>query len=164
MGNLVDELKFVPILHSANYGTSGVNSTSINMKNYHHATLVFTFGAITGDSTLTIKSAAAADTGTTAISDWTGWMTGADIGAAASDTFSATAVAVDSGEDYATLTAATYDNRMVVIEIPASKLAAGHSWIRVEIDGTATAGIVHCVAVLQPRYKQKDIPTAVKTA
>lgn len=164
MGNLVDELKFVPILHSANYGTAGVNSTSINMANYHHATLVFTFGAITGNSTLTIKSATAKDTGTTAITDWTGWMTGADIGAVASDTFSATAVAVDTSQEYATLTATTYDNRMVVIEIPATKLAAGHSWFRVEIDDTATAGIVHCVAILQPRYKQDDIPTAVKTS
>lgn len=162
--NTVDQKKIVPIFNVADY-VAGVNSTSINMSNYSHATIILLFdGTVSGNARMTISSAAATDTSTTAITDWKGWVTGADVGAVASDTFSATAVTVDSAQNYCTLTEATFEDRMLVIEIPASLLADGHNWFRIVLGAEAASGGLHGVAILTPRYAQKDIPTAVKTA
>lgn len=160
--NTVDQKKIVPIFNVADYN-AGVSSTSINMANASHATVILLFdGTVNGDARMTISSAAAADTSTTAITDWEGWVTGANVGAVASDTFSATAVTVDALQSYCTLTEATFENRMLVIEIPAASLANGHGWFRVVLGAEAGAGGLHGLAILTPRYAQKDIPSAIK--
>ena len=69
-------------------------------------------GDVDGNAKLSITSHTAADGDTTTLTDYKGYVTGADVGAVAADTFSATAVAVDAGQDYVTLTEATFEKRL----------------------------------------------------
>ena len=160
--NLVDQVKFVP-LNVTDYA-GAITSASLNIQNAHHLTLLITFGAITGDAKLTITSHTAADGDTTTLTDYKGWVTGADVKAVGADTFSATAVAVDSGENYVTLTQATFASRMLVIELDPATINVDHKWIRVKFSADATSGVNHVTAIVQPRMKQKDIPSMVKLA
>ena len=159
--NLVDQVKFVP-LNVTDYADA-IESASLNIENAHHVTLKITFGAITGNSKMSITSAAAVDTDTTTLTDWKGWRTGANVGSVGADTFHATVVEVDAGENYCTLTAANFATRMLIIELPVSSITDGHKWIRVKFSADATSGVNHVTAIVQPRMKQKDIPTMVKT-
>ena len=160
--NLVDQVKFVP-LNITNYA-GAITSASLNIQNAHHVTLHFLFADnIDGDAKLTITSHTAADGDTTTLTDYKGWVTGADVGAVAADTFAATAVVVDAGENYVTLTEATFEKRMLIIELDTSTINVDHKWIRVKFSGDATLGTCFVTAIVQPRMKQKDIPTMVRT-
>ena len=161
--NLVDQYKFVP-LNITQYA-GAITSASLNIQNAHHVTLCFIFlGDVDGDAKLSITSHTAADGDTTTLTDYKGWVTGEDVGAVAADTFSSTAVEVDAGEDYVTLTEATFENRMLVIELDPATITDGHKWIRVKFSADATAGTATVMAIVQPRMKQADIPTMVKTS
>jgi hypothetical protein len=161
--NLTDDLKFVP-LNITQYA-GAIVSASLDITKAHHVTLLCQFLAdVDGDSKMTITSHTAADGDTTTLTHYTGYVTGADVGAVAADTFAATQVAVDSGENYVTLTEATYEKRLLVIELPVSGINSAHKFIRVKFSADATAGSCIVIAVVQPRYKQKNIPTMVKTA
>lgn len=160
--NLIDKYKFVP-LNITQYA-GAIESASLNITNAHHITLAFMFlGDVDGDAKLSITSHTAADGDTTTLTDYKGYVTGADVGAVAADTFDS-AVEVDSGENYVTLTEATFENRMLIIEIDPATITDGHEWIRVKFSGDATAGTTTVMAIVQPRMQQEDIPTMVKTS
>jgi hypothetical protein len=159
--NTVDAVKYVPLNITAYAGA--INSASLNIQNAHHITLLCQFMAdVDGNARLSIASHTAADGDTTTLTDYTGYVTGANVGAVAADTFSATAVTVDSGQTYVTLTEATFENRLLVIELDPATINPDHKWIRVKFSADATLGTCVVIAVVQPRYKQKDIPTMVK--
>ena len=50
----------------------------------------------------------------------------------------------------------------MVIELDVAKINPAHKWIRVKFSADATAGTCIVIAAVQPRFKQKDIPTMVK--
>ena len=50
--NLPERLKVVPLGITANYN-SGYTADSINMKNYHSALFILTFGANSGNAVMT---------------------------------------------------------------------------------------------------------------
>ena len=161
--NSVDKIKYVP-LNITQYATA-INSASLNIQNAHHVTLLCQFlGDVDGNAKLSITSHTAADGDTTTLTDYKGYVTGADVGAVAADTFSATAVEVDNRQNYVTLTEATFEKRLLVIELDVAKINPAHKWIRVKFSADATAGTCIVIAAVQPRFKQKDIPTMVKTA
>jgi hypothetical protein len=161
--NTLDAVKYVP-LNITQYA-GAINSASLNIQNAHHVTLLCQFLAdVDGNGRLSITSHTAADGDTTTLTHYTGYVTGADVGAVAADTFAATAVTVDSGQNYVTLTEATFEKRLLVIELPVGAINPDHKWIRVKFSADATAGSCIVIAVVQPRFKQKDIPTMVKLA
>ena len=55
---LCEELKIVPIIEAVDLAGGAATAESVCMKNYSHATFVFNFGAITGNSVLTIAEGA----------------------------------------------------------------------------------------------------------
>ena len=155
---LAEYKKIVPILNSANYG-AGVTLDSINMKNHHRACIVMTFGAVTGNAGLLVYSGATVAAMTsTMIFDYA--IGSAAIAAASADVLGSTTTAVAASG--MTLTAASVGSAMVVLEIDASKmdLANNEEWLTLIIDGAASSGICHAVAILDPRYKANQSVTA----
>jgi len=138
------------MLASANTG-AGVSLESVNMKNYHRMTLVFTNGVTSGSAVLKIYSGAA-DAGTSSAVDFSYAYGGGAIAAASADYLSATtAVTAASG---LALASATFSSKMMVFEINASamNIANGEEWLTPVISSAGTSGITHAVAILEPRY------------
>ena len=156
---LAEEKKIVPVLNSTDYG-AGVTLDSINMKNHHRATFILTFGAITGNAGMILYSGATAAAATsTCAFDYA--IGGAAIASASADVLAAkTTATAASGM---TLTAATYASKMLVIEADASNMdvANGEEWLHLVIDGSASSGICHAVAILEPRYTSDKSVTAL---
>jgi len=153
---LGEEKKIVPVLNSADY-VAGVSMDSINMKNYHRATFILTFGAITGDAVMTVNSGAT-DAALTSPLTFNYALGGAAIAAASADVLAAnTAVAT------LTLTAASYASKMLVVEVDASAMDIDNAeeWLTVALSAAASAGILHAVAVLEPRYSKNRSVTAL---
>ena len=156
---LAEEKKIVPVLNSADYG-AGVTMDSINMKNFHRATFVLTFGAITGNAGLKAYSGATAAATTSALAfDYA--LAGGTIASSSADVLAANAAATASSG--ITLTAATYASKMLVIDVDASQMdiANGEEWLHLVIDSSASSGICHAVAVLDPRYTGNRSATAL---
>jgi hypothetical protein len=127
------------------------------MKNYHKATFLLTFGAITGDAVLTVNSGATDGAKTSALTFHYA-LGSAVIGSANCDVLAAWTSAATL-----TLTAATYQNKMLVIEIDASAMdtANDEEWLTLALSSAASAGILHAVAVLEPRYPSGQSITAL---
>lgn len=144
---LAENMKIVPLLNSADTG-AGVSMDSINMKGFHHASIIITFGAIVGDAVLTVNSGAT-DAALTSALTFNHALGGAAIGSANCDVLAANAESAAL-----TLTAATYQNKMLVIEVDASDMDVDNeeNWLTAAISSAATSAIVHAVAILEPRY------------
>ncbi len=154
-----EKLKIVPILNSADV-TTGTDCDSINMAKFHRATLIFTFGAVTTDITITPTCGAAEGEKTTPVPLQYA-KGGAAIGTAvAGSPASCDVLAAWTAHDsVASITAAS--NLMVVVEINASAMAANSPWLTVTV-AAGTSGICHCVAILEPRYTGNRSATALK--
>lgn len=142
-----EHFKVVPVMATADYN-NGVDGDSINMKNYLRATFVLTFGAITGDAALTVNSGATNGAKTSALTFHYA-LGGAAIGSADCDV-----LAEDAEAATLTLVAATYANKMLVVEVDAVKMdvANGENWLTLALSADASAGICHITAYLVPRY------------
>ena len=143
-----ETLKKVPILASADIN-AGVDSDSINMKNYHAASFDIVFGpSYAGAAGAIIKLYSGASVGakTTALT-FNYRYTGGAIKAASADilTTEATSAALQ-------IATATMVSRLLVIEIDASAMEAGHNWLTLEIGAEADAGEMVIMAHLVPRY------------
>lgn len=147
----IEAEKIVPVLVSANIGAS-TDTNSILMDTYHRATFIFTCGACTGDVTFTVTSGATDGAKTTQI-PFRYAMGSAAIGSANCDVLSAVATDADGS------VALTCTTKMVVIDVESSELASGHKWLT--ITAAATAGIVHGVAILAPRYSGSESASAL---
>ena len=142
-----EDLKIIPLLNSADTG-AGVSMDSINMKNFHKATIVITMGVVVGDAVLTVNSGATDGALTSALT-FNHAVGGGAIGAASADVLAAWTSAATL-----TLTAGTYSTKMLVLEINAAAMdvANGEEWLTVAISAAGTSAYMHAVAILQPRY------------
>ena len=143
---LTEELNIFPICEADDYGSAGETFDSFKLSNANWATVIITFGALTGNSILTVSSGASAGTATTA-ETFTYRLTGADYEAANSDLWGTATTSAAL-----TLTAGTYDHRSIAIEIDPATITDGQPWITIKIDSTATAMNVAAIAIIKPRY------------
>lgn len=153
---LSEHAGLVFIIKPEDYGSAGADGDSFHMKNHRRATVLLAFSDLTGDSILKVYSGATDAVKTTA-ETFKYRLSGVDQGSAGADQFG------DRTSSAAlTLTAATYADRLLAVEIDASELTAGQPWVTVEIDSTATVLDVAGVAVLEDgRYSADDVPTAI---
>lgn len=151
---LAEEKKIVPIFADADYG-GGATGDSINMKNFHRCTFILTFGVNSGNGVLTVHSGAT-DGAATSNLTFHYASASADIGTNTSASVSGDVLAADATAATLTLTAASFNSRMLVVEVDASDMdvANGEEWLTLVIDNSATSGIVHGVAILEPRYTE----------
>lgn len=132
----------IPLIESKDYGSAGVDSDGVNLGLLHGLTAVFVFGALTGNSVLKVYAGATAAK-TTAIA-FKYRLGAADFKAATADQLGAFTDVASTG---LTLTATTFDHRMVTVEIDAQAMPDGKGWVTFEIDSTATAMNVGAVGV-----------------
>jgi hypothetical protein len=156
---LSESLQFIPLIKSADVGGAGVDTDVFNAGLLNGVSLVFTFGAITGNSTLIgykgATAALAAAKGTAMTFRYR--HAAADTGSTLADTLGdATAVATTG----LTLTAATYDNKQLVVELDPDEIA-GYPYVCFAISATANPMNVACVAVGAPRYPGHTHPTTL---
>ena len=144
--NLAELLKVVNLIEPADHQAAGIDGDSINLGLIHQALIIITFGALTADSILTVNTGATEGTKTTA-ETFRYRLAGADRGTDGSDNFGAWATSAAL-----TLTAATYDHRIVEVEVNSDEFTAAQPWLTINIDGTATALFVGAVAICRPRF------------
>jgi hypothetical protein len=61
-----------------------------------------------------------------------------------------------------TLTAATYDHRLLVIEMDSDAVTDAQPWVTLSIDSTATVMLAGGVAVGAPRFSGHTVTTVIK--
>lgn len=159
-----EENLIIPLCAEATDVNPNVELDSFSMKGYDHATVLIQFSAaLTGDNVLTVECGAtdSADT-----SDATFHYR---LGAAAPGSAGADTLAADNTAATLTLVAATYQGKMLVLELDASELptsgATVYDWVTVDLDGTASVGTIMAFAILsRARYAKSVMPTAIPTA
>jgi hypothetical protein len=155
---LAENYKIVPVMNSADISTSA-DTDSIDMSNYHKATFIFTFGVVTTDITFTPKSGISEGAKTTAVPSKYA-AGGAAIGTAVAGS-TASCDVLAHGLTATTAVTTANSNTFYVIEISASAMTDGHDWLTITLT-TATGGICHAVAILEPRYGSSRIGTCLK--
>jgi hypothetical protein len=137
----------VPLVVSSDKTTNGCDTESIHMGKVHEACFMLNFGAITSDDTLKVYVGAATATKTTAVA-FKYRHAAADTASAVSDTYGAFTSVASTG---LTLTAATFDNKMLLLEVDSQAIADDTPWVTLEIAGSATAQNVAIAAIVRPR-------------
>lgn len=149
-------MKIAPILEPEDHA-AGVDCDSINMANYERVAFVFLFGELTGDAVLTVSEGATEGTKTTAI-DFHYRATSTDLKSEGGDELDSETLMDQSSDSGLTLTAATFEDRMVVVEIDARDLTGGLEWVTPSLSSAASELLVSCVALCYgPRYGG-DVP------
>jgi hypothetical protein len=146
----------IPLIESKDYGSTGIDSDGVNLGLLHGLTAVFVFGALTGNSVLKVYAGATAAK-TTAIA-FKYRLGAADYKVALADQLGAFTDVASSG---LTLTATTFDHRMVTIEIDSQAMPDGKGWVTFEIDSTATVMNVGAVGIGWGRAVGNLNPTVI---
>lgn len=155
---LCEQCKIVPILEPEDHA-AGADGDSVNMENYGHVTFVILFGELTGDAVLKIYEGATAGTKTSALT-FSYRATSTDLKNDDGDV-----LGTETTSAALTLTAATYEDRMIVVEIDDSELDQSNSykWITPEISSAASLEFASIVAILcKPRFADDVPPTAIE--
>jgi len=160
---LTEDYKIVPIYSNYDLSTHDTTmpSDSINMKNYHHATILMNFATIANASTVLYAYAGATDGAqTSALTFSYAW------GSAATAAATADVLGAWSTSAALTITHGTYDNYLLVIEVPAAQMTAAgntYDWLTLNFTdpSTGATGNVTAIAVLKPRYKNNVAATAL---
>lgn len=153
---LSEEKGIVFISKPADYGSAGFTGESLDTKYFTHVTYILQLGSVTGDSVLTVKSGASDGTETTAETFYYR-LADADQAATGADNYAAETAATTL-----TLTAATYDNKVLIVEVPVAGLTADQPYLTLSLDDTATVLNASCVAILSGmRYVANDVPSVI---
>ncbi len=150
-----EQYSIVHGVKSADHG-AGVDADSINMGKVHNVIFTVACGAITGDAILYLYSGATNGAKTTA-ETFNYRLASADQGTAlTADQYGAwtTSAAL-------TLTAATYDNKILIVEMKAEELTDGQEWLTLNISSAASNIQVSVVAYCRGRFQGFNIPTVL---
>ncbi len=137
---LVQERGIINVLKPADH-QAGVDGDSINIAKVAHVTFLLSLGALTGNAVLKLYEGASDGAKTTA-KTFKYYQQSADQGAANADLWGSVAESAAL-----TLTAATYDNRILAVEIAAEELTDGMQWLTLELGAEADVLNAACVAI-----------------
>jgi hypothetical protein len=153
---LSEEKGIVFVAKPADYAGGAVTGESINTAYCSHVTYILQFGSITGDSVLTIKSGASDGTQTTSESFYYR-LADADQAATGADNYES-----ETSATTLTLSASTYDNRILICEVPIAQLTAGQPFLTLALSAVANPLNVSIVAILSGmRYVGNDVQTVI---
>ncbi len=158
MSRLSESHIVIPLCEAKDYGSAGIDFDSVHMGRIHSLSVCIDFGAITGNSILKVSHGATEGTKTTDVA-FAYRFAGGDYKAASADILAAPVAVASTG---LTLTAATYDHRLVVVEVDADTITEGQPWLTVSIDATASVMLCGAIGVGMPRHQSKTAPTVVK--
>lgn len=153
-----ERYKIIPLTESADVTTAGVDTQAIHVGKLHEVCFLLQFGSVVADDVLKVYVGAATATKTTAVA-FKYRLAAADTKVALSDTLGAFTSVASTG---LTLTAATFDHRLVVVEIDSQAIDDATPWVILEIAGSATTQNVTILAIAWPRYASNaGTPTAI---
>lgn len=144
-----EDVSVVYVWKSAD-NAAGVTGDSINMGKASKVVYVLAHGALTGDAVLTAKSGASAGTETTA-ETFRYRLADGDQAAASADLFGDWTTSSSL-----TLTAATYDNKTLIVEVDNDQLTDGQPWLTLSASSAASAYNSSAVALVSGRYQAHD--------
>lgn len=144
---ITERFKAVSILEPVDT-EAGIDGQSVNMGLLHELCMFLTFGAVTGDAVLKLYVGATDGTKTTAIA-FKYRLASGDFKAASADAFGAFTDVASTG---LTLTAATFDHKMVAIEFDSQAIPDATPWLTLELSAAASASLTACIAIGQPRF------------
>ena len=138
----------------------GFTSDSIDMSKYNHACVIIIGDAsVAGNGIITVLAGNTAGSEAAAVS-FSYRTSGANVGSASSDVFSASSAPAATW----TTTAATMASQVSLIEFDAADLNVSgtqYRYANVTVDATGSAGTVDIVAILsEPRYSEAIMDTA----
>ena len=155
---LSEQNNIIFLIEPQDHQSAGIDGDSFHTGRVHAFDIFVQFGNLTNDSIMSLYSGASAGTKTTQEA-FRYRLSGADIRSAGADVFGDfTAIAAGAG---LTLTAATYNDRLVVISMNSDQFTDGQPWITLELDSTASALFVSAVAVAKPRFAANDPLTLI---
>ena len=150
----------IPLCAEATDINAAVELDCFYMGKYNHATVIIQHSAsVTGDNVLTVETGAT-DGADTADAYFDYRLGSGAPGAASADVLAAPAT---TRVATLTLTAATYQGKMLVLEIDGEDLS--YPYVTVDLDGTASVGTIMAFAILsEPRYSEAVMDTAIPTS
>jgi hypothetical protein len=157
---LSESLAFVPLFEPKDKTASAYVSEAVNLGLYHNFTAYLTFGAVTGDTVLTVygdTTSALATALTTAIA-FKYRLSAADYKVALADQFGDPIAVLATG---LTCTAATFDHRVIAIEIDPDTLTGGANWVTINLSSAGNPLLVAGIGIGNARYPGHLIPSAV---
>lgn len=158
MSRFSEQFKILAATESADVTTAGVDGKSVNMGLLHSVAFLINFGSITADDVLKFYVGAATATKTTAIA-FRYRLAAADTKSALSDTLGAFTAVASTG---LTLTAATYDHKLLIVEFDSQEIAEATPWVTLETAGSATTSNISVVVIGEPRFASNSgTPTVI---
>lgn len=153
-----ERYKIFAATESADVTTNGVDGQSIHMGKVHSVAFLINFGAITADDVLKFYVGASDATKTTAVA-FRYRLAGADTKAAGSDSQGAFTAVASTG---LTLTAATFDHKLVIVEFDSQEIPDATPWLTLETAGSASASNISVVVLAEPRFASNSgTPTVI---
>jgi hypothetical protein len=148
----------IPVVESKDYGSAGIDFDSVHIGRLNSLSIAINFGLLTGNSILKVSTGATEGVKTTDIA-FKYRIGGGAFKAASADILGDPIAVASTG---LTLTAATFQHKLVVIEIDADNGTDGQPWVTVSIDATATVLNVGGLGVGWPRHASHTPLTVVK--
>lgn len=152
---LSETYKIVPLIEPEDHQSAGIDGDSFHMGRVHSALIIVQFGELTANSILKVYGGATAGTKTTAIT-FRYRLADSELKTANGDNYGAWTESAAL-----TLTAASYEDFTLLIEVDSDEMPADKPWLTLEIDSTASELLVSAVAVCRPRFQAHDIPTLI---
>ncbi len=158
MPRISEQHIIIPMNEAKDTGSAGIDFDSVHMGRLHSLSVCIPMGAITGNSILKVSCGATEGTKTTDIA-FKYRFGGGDFKAASADILGAATAVASTG---LTMTAATYDHRLLVIEIDADTVTDGQPWVTVSVDATASVFLGAAIGIGYPRHQSNTALTVIK--
>jgi hypothetical protein len=146
----IDDNAVIPVCEPADH-EAGIEFDSFHAGRAAHWDVFVQFGAVTGDAVLSVYIGATAGAKTTKI-PFRHRLSSGDFKAASADQFAASDTSDADGD--LTLTAATYDHRVLAIMLDAQEIDDAKPWVTIDVSAAASALLMSAVAIgAKPRLQ-----------
>ena len=160
MSRLSESLAIVPMMEPKDKTAAAYVSDAVDLSLFNSFTIIISLGAITGNTVLTVyqdATAALATALTTAVA-FKYRLSAADFKATTADQWGEPTAVLSTG---LTMTATTFDHRLVAIEIDPDTLTTTQRFVAFNMDATGNPLLVSAIGIGESRYPGHLIPTAV---
>jgi hypothetical protein len=156
------EPQIINLLEPADYQAGATDMDSVHMGKLNRIKIVISLGAITGeDPVFKLFAGATAGTKTTEL-PFKYRVSGADFKVTAADVFGARAAIAIGAVGLTLNPVASYDHRVITIDVMSDELPDGKPWLTVETDdGSASVLLMAAVGIGWPRFVGDTHTTAV---
>ncbi len=139
----------------ADHNAAGISADSVDTGKFSHIAYLLQFGELTGDAILTVKSGATDGVETTSETFYYR-LAAAIQGATGADVY-----ASETGVTTLTLTAATYENKELIVEVPVDELTADQPFLTLTLSNAATELFASCAIVCLGMRHVSETPQTV---